>query len=206
MVFEDYFDYKDRLRSEFVIPHLQNCLNSASKIWDRNSFHDAIYALEELSLVQSYTRNSNGSISLRIHPVVQDWLRLRTSLSDGQHLSNMAALILHSTMDIELRLSRVETRIYSPDLFSIHSRNCKQFFTSGSIDNKFPKHLISLTIGFADLCLHKYLIFEALCMYGGVTPALRRDDLATSILILLKEGEDYAVGEQQLQGARKLGR
>ncbi|KAF5879411.1 putative sesquiterpene cyclase protein [Botrytis fragariae] len=47
-------------------------------VWDRDAFADALQILESLSLIQSFYASTNGEYHISLHPLVKDWIRLRT--------------------------------------------------------------------------------------------------------------------------------
>ncbi|KAI9646614.1 hypothetical protein NHQ30_004610 [Ciborinia camelliae] len=68
---------------------------NATGVWDSNIFGDALQVLESLSLIQSFVLiKDNYHISL--HPLVKDWIRLRTDSQTCELCTILAANIIES--------------------------------------------------------------------------------------------------------------
>ena len=46
--------------------------------WDSDLFEDALIHLRDSSLLQAFARESDGFHHTSLHPLVKDWIRLRT--------------------------------------------------------------------------------------------------------------------------------
>jgi tetratricopeptide (TPR) repeat protein len=63
--------------------------------WNSSSFINAINILRDMSLVQSWWRNTgDGFCHLSLHPLIRDWIRLRKDQMACYHYSLVAAQIL----------------------------------------------------------------------------------------------------------------
>jgi tetratricopeptide (TPR) repeat protein len=62
-------------------PDIQKCLSSLlhEGEWDERKFVDLLNNLSELSLIQNWSRDSDDTCHLSLHPLVRDWIRLRIS-------------------------------------------------------------------------------------------------------------------------------
>ncbi|KAN0095792.1 hypothetical protein V8E51_016503 [Hyaloscypha variabilis] len=66
------------------------------KKWDSSSFHEALLVFRRLSLAEfSVPSSKEGSIQVSLHPLIRDWLRLRTSRDDRQKYSSIAATCVY---------------------------------------------------------------------------------------------------------------
>ncbi|KAF5870455.1 putative kinesin light chain protein [Botrytis fragariae] len=83
------------------------------KNWDEQKFVDILNGLSRLSLIQSWYRDENDHCHLSLHPLVQDWIRVRASSElcyDSAVLSaNVVATVLqqcysHKTYTMPLSL------------------------------------------------------------------------------------------------------
>jgi tetratricopeptide (TPR) repeat protein len=71
---------------------------SIQSIWDQDAFVDILSALCQMSLVQSWSRDDNGFCHLTLHPLVRDWIRLRTDHAAFENYSITVADILAETI------------------------------------------------------------------------------------------------------------
>ncbi|ERF68964.1 hypothetical protein EPUS_08198 [Endocarpon pusillum Z07020] len=56
---------------------LSKALYTAQAQWDQHRFQDILITLHGLSLIQSWEKDSNLLCCISLHPLVQDWIRLR---------------------------------------------------------------------------------------------------------------------------------
>ncbi|KAF7941076.1 hypothetical protein EAE99_000713 [Botrytis elliptica] len=61
----------------YKYPGFAFCQREAG-VWDRDAFADALQILETLSLIQSFYASTDGEYHVSLHPLVKDWIRLRT--------------------------------------------------------------------------------------------------------------------------------
>jgi tetratricopeptide (TPR) repeat protein len=66
--------------------------------WDSDAFVEILSALCQMSLVQSWSRDKSGLCHLILHPLVRDWIRLRTDLEASKNYSIAVADILSETI------------------------------------------------------------------------------------------------------------
>ena len=71
---------------------------NASGQWDTDSFAEVLITLRDLSLLQGFAQEPDGFYHSSLHPLVKDWIRLRTSKSIGQESTYMAACLLRSRL------------------------------------------------------------------------------------------------------------
>lgn len=70
-------------------------LDKESGEWDRPSFVQILTELAKYSLVQTFIRNNDDNFfHLSLHPLVQDWIKLRETKEASQHGTLLAADIL----------------------------------------------------------------------------------------------------------------
>jgi hypothetical protein len=71
-------------------------LRQQEKEWDSTSFHEALLVLRRLSLAEfSLTSNKMNSIHVSLHPLIRDWLRLRTPRDQCPKYSSLAATCIY---------------------------------------------------------------------------------------------------------------
>ncbi len=62
--------------------------------WDSDLFVDVLTRLRDSSLLQAFVQGSDGFYHASLHPVVKDWIRLRTDKSISQENTSMAATLV----------------------------------------------------------------------------------------------------------------
>ena len=67
--------------------------------WDPYKFEDVLVELRNLSLLQSLDHNNQGSGKFSLHPLVQDWLKLRQSDFSRQRFTKEAMNMLTTYLD-----------------------------------------------------------------------------------------------------------
>ncbi|TGO39560.1 hypothetical protein BHYA_0051g00010 [Botrytis hyacinthi] len=86
LAFFDPLDISEELFSTYLscqlpwtykYPGFAFCQREAG-VWNRDAFADALQILESLSLIQSFHASTNGEYHISLHPLVKDWIRLRT--------------------------------------------------------------------------------------------------------------------------------
>ncbi|PQE21480.1 Tetratricopeptide-like helical protein [Rutstroemia sp. NJR-2017a BBW] len=77
-LFETYCDRKFPFSDE---PETLKCLSIFlhDGKWEKRKFIDLLNDLSQLSLIHTWSRDSDDTCHLSLHPLVQDWIRLRTS-------------------------------------------------------------------------------------------------------------------------------
>lgn len=94
---EEFLSYPDVLRIEEPLLLFVD----ENKKWDQQKFVDILNDLSRLSLIQSWYRDEENNCHLSLHPLVQDWIRLRASPQLCYDHSLLSAYILAT----ELKLS-----------------------------------------------------------------------------------------------------
>ena len=62
--------------------------------WDSDLFGDVLIRLSDSSLLQAFARASNGVYFSSLHPLIKDWIRLRTDRSTSQENTCAAAMLV----------------------------------------------------------------------------------------------------------------
>ena len=75
-----------------------NGFTNASGQWDTDSIAEVLITLRDLSLLQGFAQESDGFYHSSLHPLIKDWIRLRTSKLIGQQNTYMAAWLLSSRL------------------------------------------------------------------------------------------------------------
>ncbi len=71
-----------------------NAFSNASGQWESDLFTDALIRLRDSSLLQAFTRESDGFHHSSLHPLIKDWIRLRTNESISRENTYMAATLV----------------------------------------------------------------------------------------------------------------
>ena len=62
--------------------------------WDSDSFAEILITLRDLSLLQGFSQEPDGFYHSSLHPLIRDWIRLRTSKLIGQENIYMATTLV----------------------------------------------------------------------------------------------------------------
>ena len=71
-----------------------NSFRNVEGQWDSSLFEDALIRLRDSSLLQAFARESDGFYHTSLHPLIKDWIRLRTNRSISRDNTDMAATIV----------------------------------------------------------------------------------------------------------------
>jgi tetratricopeptide (TPR) repeat protein len=104
--------------------------------WDSDSFCDVLATLFQLSLIQTFEKRADGFYHLSLHPLVRDWIRLRTEKSFCQEHSSIAARSVYRLLDsklwVDMSLSiRQELQAH----IDAHEINIQDFFSQNSLSD-----------------------------------------------------------------------
>ncbi|KAI9684109.1 MAG: hypothetical protein M1829_003379 [Trizodia sp. TS-e1964] len=106
-----FFNHKDiseRIFEEFCLKkdpldQLASCLDSLIDIfqesWDGDLFLDILSELRDLSLLQNFAPEADGFQHFSLHPLVKDWIRLRTDKKICQEYSLIATEMLAEVIE-----------------------------------------------------------------------------------------------------------
>ena len=67
---------------------------SESDQWDSDFFGDVLIRLSDSSLLQAFARGLDGFYHASLHPLIKDWIRLRTDRSTSQENTCVAAMLV----------------------------------------------------------------------------------------------------------------
>ncbi len=62
--------------------------------WDSDAFSEVLRTLRDLSLLQGFAQEQNGFYHLSLHPLIKDWIQLRTSKLIGEENTCMATTLV----------------------------------------------------------------------------------------------------------------
>lgn len=71
---------------------------SMQSVWHHDAFVEILSTLCQMSLVQSWCRDESGLCRLNLHPLVRDWIRLRTDIAAFENYSVAVAGMLSETI------------------------------------------------------------------------------------------------------------
>jgi hypothetical protein len=94
-LFQSYFRRKMVVsESEVLKDSLIGSFADTRGDWDHQAFVGVLNNLAQISLVQAWSRAQPGECHLSLHPLIKDWIRLRTNIASFQDYMVTAAKIL----------------------------------------------------------------------------------------------------------------
>ena len=75
-----------------------NAFSSAEGKWDSDLFEDVLISLSDSSLLQAFARGLDGFFHASLHPLIKDWIRLRTDKSISQENTCMAGTLVRKIL------------------------------------------------------------------------------------------------------------
>ncbi len=77
---------------------LKAFISSETDQWDSDFFGDVLMHLSDSSLLQAFARGLDGFYHASLHPLIKDWIRLRTDKSTSQENTCMAAMLVNKIL------------------------------------------------------------------------------------------------------------
>jgi hypothetical protein len=74
--------------------------------WDSDLYIDALATIAQLSLVEGFSKASDGTYKVSLHPLIRDWIRLRTDKTACAEYTYLAATCIHKLLKLDKRNSR----------------------------------------------------------------------------------------------------
>jgi tetratricopeptide (TPR) repeat protein len=125
---EPYGTYRVGDRNKNQVPGA--FLDLHEKTWDSDLYCDALATMSQLSLVEGFSKAPDGTYKATLHPLVRDWIRLRTDNVSCAEYTYLVAICIY--------------RLLRPGLINDH-------FTMGfSIGQDVLKHLDAHVINVED--------------------------------------------------------
>ncbi|PQE33146.1 Tetratricopeptide-like helical domain protein [Rutstroemia sp. NJR-2017a WRK4] len=167
-------------------PDIQKCLSSLlhEGKWDERKFVDLLNNLSELSLIQNWSRDSDDTCHLSLHPLVWDWIRLRISPELCFDYTVVSMDILYEVMQNSYSASRQYFRMPLPLQQEIH-RHLVAYEENRGL-------LASFGLNSDDAsshCLYQY-VFAKFCYDSGLFEHASLISERVSQLYLAKYGAD----------------
>jgi tetratricopeptide (TPR) repeat protein len=103
--------------------------------WDSDYYCDALAIMAQLSLVEGFTRTSDGLHKVTLHPLVRDWIRLRTQKSSCAAYTYLAATCID-----RLLLSRRIKDFFMIDWSTIQELLSHLEAYMKNLEDFFPQH------------------------------------------------------------------
>ena len=105
LAFFDEKDISEQLLSEFSADCEQisdsaklltwlNAFRSVESQWNSDLFEDSLLRLRDSSLLQAFARRLDGFYHASLHPLVKDWIHLRTDYSTSRENTCMAGILV----------------------------------------------------------------------------------------------------------------
>ncbi|KAF8861566.1 hypothetical protein BDZ45DRAFT_248714 [Acephala macrosclerotiorum] len=70
-----------------------------AKAWDPDDYCDILILLSKLSLTQPFTRHDNNLCIVSLHPLVRDWIRIRTDDINSQKYTSFTGTCIYRLLD-----------------------------------------------------------------------------------------------------------
>ena len=106
--------------------------------------------LKDLSLLQTSTKEPDGSLHVSMHPLVKDWIQLRTERSTCQENTQIASVLLKQVLENAYNLEKNKYKLplsIKQDLIThirAHSENDEEHLASSTIHNDYFRAQYSL--------------------------------------------------------------
>ena len=94
--------------------------NGASGQWDSYSFAKVLITLRDLSLLQGFAQESEGFYHSSLHPLIRDWIQLRTKKSIDQENIYMAATFVSMLLSSSWRNHHFELSLSAKQIILLH--------------------------------------------------------------------------------------
>ena len=82
------------LKSTKLTLWLKAFVSSETDQWDSDFFGDVLLRLSDSSLLQAFARGLDGFYHASLHPLIKDWIRLRTDKSASQENTYVASMLV----------------------------------------------------------------------------------------------------------------
>ena len=155
--FEDSdYTLRDVVGNEHLRPGAFLALHE--KTWNSDLYCDALATIAQLSLVEGFEKAPDGMYKATLHPLVRDWIRLRTEKTACVKYTYLAATCIHRLLRSGL-INKYFTLGFSigQDLLkhiAAHVMNMEDYFPQASdiLDGRKTARLDQYDVGFGSLC------------------------------------------------------
>ena len=132
LAFLDNEDISEQLFAEFnncekanpksakLLDWLTAFTSGTSGQWDSDSFAEVLITLRNLSLLQGFAPEPDGFYHASLHPLIKDWIQLRTGARVGQDNTYMAATLLSGMLSNSWRKDQFELPLSVQQNFLLH--------------------------------------------------------------------------------------
>ena len=96
--FAGYDSTSQSVSTSKLFKWLKSFTDDEKSQWDIEVFQDVLIKLRDLSLIQPFTRGSDGFHHLSLHPLIKDWIQLRIVPADFQENSLMATVLVYQRL------------------------------------------------------------------------------------------------------------
>ena len=101
--------------------------------WDSDIFEDALIHLRDSSLLQAFGQESDGFYHISLHPLVKDWIRLRTDRSISEDRTYMAAALVTEILSNSWQKEHFDLPLHAKQNILSHiealEKSYQEFFT-----------------------------------------------------------------------------
>ena len=114
------YNQDQMLESAKLLTWLNAFLSSVNDQWDSNIFEDVLIRLRDSSLLQASARGLDGFYHTSLHPLIKDWIRLRTKKSISQENTHMAATIMRKILVNSVHEQHFDLPLLAQQNISLH--------------------------------------------------------------------------------------
>ena len=130
---------------------LKAFISSETDQWDSDVFGEVLIRLSESSLLQAFARGLDGFYHASLHPLIKDWIRLRTDKSTCQENTCVAAMLvnkilIHSWQKEHFDLSLIDRQNIASHIIALEESYQEFFIPQPSIPSNqkiFDEYTIS---------------------------------------------------------------
>jgi tetratricopeptide (TPR) repeat protein len=130
-LFQSYF-LRNGLNNdqEGLIQSLFGSFTGTQNEWHHQAFVQSLSDLAQMSLIQAWSRDEEGLCQLSLHPLIKDWIRLRTDIVSFQNYMIITAWILADRLESCRRHNQFEMSLSNKQALLSHLDAYKENFES----------------------------------------------------------------------------
>ena len=102
--------------------------------WESDLFEDVLISLRDSSLLQAFAQEVDKFYHSSLHPLIKDWIRLRTDISISQENTHLAATLVKESLVDSVQKERFDLPLLAKQNIPLHiialEENYQEFFNS----------------------------------------------------------------------------
>ena len=112
---------------------LKAFISSETGQWDSDVFGDVLIRLSDSSLLQAFSQGQDGFYHASLHPLIKDWIRLRTDKSTCQENTCVAAMLVYKILTDSRQKEHFDLSLIPKQYIASHiialEESYQEFFT-----------------------------------------------------------------------------